>query len=429
MRNEEEMTRKKTNNNKKNKRKKKQRTPIGSTTEENDLTIVDHLNFVPEAGKGCHIVRHSNGDDDFTSNLLCSDSPEILGWELNIDKADYFEDNVDQTIEIPDICFDPDEDGLSSTLTLCNLSSDVTKVAYITIYVGNQVDCYGKDGKKFGTGLTVDNDGNQNQVITFIILSPPMSFCTLCEMILTNNNNNNDIGTTNEASFCYDDITQVRIESDVQAWKSHPDPSMECPVPIRGFPLECHPGSGVLCTQGMNGCLTHYFLGNLHAIDFRCDVGTPLLAVEDGVVMEVKQGNSLTGICASNLFTWNNILIRHDICTTTNNNNDDDEEETENDENNGYFYTEYVHIESAIVKEGDVVQKGDRIGYSGSVGFSPEPHLHFAVYLSRENDAPSVGFWFQGQKKIEDEEEKYNLNLYRPTAGKCYDAFGPISGN
>ena len=50
-----------------------------------------------------------------------------------------------------------------------------------------------------------------------------------------------------------------------------------------------------LCTQGVNGQLTHYFLGNLHAVDFRCDICTSLLAVEDGEVVQVKESNTLTG--------------------------------------------------------------------------------------------------------------------------------------
>ena len=42
-----------------------------------------------------------------------------------------------------------------------------------------------------------------------------------------------------------------------------------------------------LCTQGANGHLSHFFAASLHAIDFRCEIGTPCIAIADGTVVEV----------------------------------------------------------------------------------------------------------------------------------------------
>jgi len=118
------------------------------------------------------------------------------------------------------------------------------------------------------------------------------------------------------------------------------------------------------------------------------------------------------------MFEWNSILIRHEIIDTNSEETTTTLDHVSNNNERTFFYSEYVHIQSAIVQEGDKVQRGDRIGYSGSVGFSPEPHLHFAIYLSRASDAPTVGFWFQGSKE--------GSPPYQPVAGKYYDASGPI---
>jgi murein DD-endopeptidase MepM/ murein hydrolase activator NlpD len=134
----------------------------------------------------------------------------------------------------------------------------------------------------------------------------------------------------------------------------------------------------------------------MHAIDFRCPIGTPLLAAGDGKVIHVKDGNTLTGIAVSNLFCWNSILLQLD--------GDPDDP----------LFVEYVHIQSSSVQEGDRVTAGQVIGTSGSVGFSPEPHLHFAAYRSSDATAATVQVLFRGAN-----------GLYLPQAGCYYDANGP----
>ena len=137
----------------------------------------------------------------------------------------------------------------------------------------------------------------------------------------------------------------------------------------------------------------------MHAIDFSCDIGTPLLAVGNGTVVQSKDSNTLTGIAVSNLFEWNSILIQLDDTGD----NDGEAKEPEGftlfgesstksggSTTDGPLFVEYVHIESACVKAGDRVVRGQVIGTSGSVGFSPEPHLHFSAFRSSAPDAPTV---------------------------------------
>jgi hypothetical protein len=306
-------------------------------------------NFVDQAGKGCYIIR--------------ADSPGNAIEFEDVDPRDF------EGQPVPDIALDPEE----RTLSLCNIDA-VTKIAYITVF---ETKCLGGDEEVLPLGSTTDNTGETRSCLTFIVLCPPNTFVHLCYLDTE------------------DDVMNIHIESDVQEWKRHPKPDDSYPHPL-GFPLS---GGPYLCTQGENGHLTHFFSGNLHAIDFRCAVGSPLLAVGDGVVLDSCDNNTLTGIAVSNLFTWNSILIQLD----TMDNNDRD-----------HLYVEYVHIQSSKVTKGDVVKMGDVIGYSGSVGFSPEPHLHFAAYRSSSPDAPTVRVRF-----IEAEG-----GAFLPQAGLWYSAKG-----
>lgn len=59
--------------------------------------------------------------------------------------------------------------------------------------------------------------------------------------------------------------------------------------------------------QGVGGNFTHFYSGTLHAIDFECPEGTPVLAVAGGTVKEVRQSNTAGGVHARGLFEWNSV--------------------------------------------------------------------------------------------------------------------------
>ena len=313
--------------------------PISSfTPRENDPTR--EWNFVQEAGPGCHIARKEHGDNSW-----------VLEWEL-VDPNEFGEQE-----EVPDIAVDPDE----RTLSLCNLREDPV-VAYVTVYDKRLL---AKDRLPLQQGSTTDKEGQTRPCTTLIVLCPALTFVHLCYVDL-------EFATqpspTTTRSSILDDLC---IDSDVQVWNRHNKPDDEHMQSI-DFPLQ---GGPFLCTQGEGGHLTHFFSGNQHAIDFRCAKGTPLLAVGDGVVVQVQDEHKQhTGIAVSNLFSWNSILLHLDppeppSKSTTYEGGDDTAKKASGDLNSmSPLFVEYVHIASASVRVGDRVSRGQIIGTSGGIG-------------------------------------------------------------
>lgn len=101
-----------------------------------------------------------------------------------------------------------------------------------------------------------------------------------------------------------------------------------------------------------------------NGIDFGDPVGTPVLAAESGKILKV--GNNDRGVSRWNKFQYGKyIIIQH--------------------QNN--LATLYAHLSRQIVKEGQTINRGDVIGYSGNTGYAFGPHLHFTVFW-----APSIQY-------------------------------------
>lgn len=99
------------------------------------------------------------------------------------------------------------------------------------------------------------------------------------------------------------------------------------------------------------GTLMHPFYRTLRShqgVDYVIPEGTRIFATADGIVREVKGKNSTSG---------ETVVIDH---------------------LNGYT-TSYSHLQSAKVKKGERVQRGDIIALSGNSGLSLAPHLHYEV--------------------------------------------------
>ena len=120
-----------------------------------------------------------------------------------------------------------------------------------------------------------------------------------------------------------------------------------------------------LCVQGNYGITSHDEL-NKAAVDFLMPVGTNIVAASCGVVVKVITSNKKT--CSDTSLCPNNeIVISHDDGT----------------------YARYVHLKydaKPQVYVNQYVERGQFLAYSGNVGNSMLPHLHFEVFYFDENN-------------------------------------------
>ncbi|MBQ5699845.1 MAG: M23 family metallopeptidase, partial [Alphaproteobacteria bacterium] len=97
-----------------------------------------------------------------------------------------------------------------------------------------------------------------------------------------------------------------------------------------------------------NGTGSTYHKG----VDIKAAAGTPLYAVAAGRVI----------IAGSSKTAGNWVRIEHSFSGT-----------------NKKVYTEYMHMNTIAVKNGQMVQKGQQIGTAGNTGRSKFAHLHYGV--------------------------------------------------
>lgn len=107
-----------------------------------------------------------------------------------------------------------------------------------------------------------------------------------------------------------------------------------------------------------------YRSGKAHAAyDYRMPIGTPIYAVQDGVIIDCNDGvkNQRPGNPAGSGAPSNWILLRIRW-------------------GNGYATVYYQHLNKGLlVKKGDRVKAGEQIAKSGNSGNTTGPHLHIAA--------------------------------------------------
>jgi len=116
--------------------------------------------------------------------------------------------------------------------------------------------------------------------------------------------------------------------------------------------------------QGPGGSFSHNDAQNQYAIDFALEEGTPIVAVREGMVMQVESDFDKAGLNREKFGGRANFIrIVHD---------------------DGSMAL-YAHLqpEGVQVRVGQRVRKGQRIGLSGNTGFSTAPHLHFVIQVNR----------------------------------------------
>ncbi|RDZ29442.1 peptidoglycan DD-metalloendopeptidase family protein [Lysobacter silvisoli] len=129
--------------------------------------------------------------------------------------------------------------------------------------------------------------------------------------------------------------------------------------------------------QGYGGQFSHTDPENRYAVDFAAQIGTPVLAAREGVVMQVESDFDKAGLNREKYGGRANFVrIVHD---------------------DGSMAL-YAHLKAdgALVRVGQRVRAGQQIGLSGNTGFTTGPHLHFAVQVNRGMRLESIPFRMTG---------------------------------
>lgn len=139
------------------------------------------------------------------------------------------------------------------------------------------------------------------------------------------------------------------IEIDLGSDSTVPDPAVSYSAPFGG--------SEPRQLIGGYGSPTH-LEANFYALDFAMPEGTPVLAGRSGIVVYLQDGFTEGGLTPDLLERANLVAIAHADGTIAS----------------------YGHLRPGLeVAEGDTVARGQLLGFSGSTGFSGQPHLHFHV--------------------------------------------------
>ncbi|MEF9977526.1 MAG: M23 family metallopeptidase [Thermomonas sp.] len=129
--------------------------------------------------------------------------------------------------------------------------------------------------------------------------------------------------------------------------------------------------------QGFDGSFSHDDAQNRHALDFAADIGTPVFAARAGTVMQVEAGFRAGGVASGEARGRANFIrILHDDGSMA-------------------LYA-HLAVDGVLVRVGQEVNAGQRIGLSGNTGFSTGPHLHFAVQVNRGMQLVSIPFRMRG---------------------------------
>lgn len=179
-------------------------------------------------------------------------------------------------------------------------------------------------------------------------------------------------------------------------------PSHVQPVgPLYSLPYA--PGATFQVGQGYLEFPTHE---NQYAVDWLMPEETPLHAARAGIVTEVVDGFSKSGMTDDMKLKANYIRIRHE-------------------DGSRAFYC-HLAQNGVRVKVGQKVEEGQLIGLSGNTGYSSTPHLHFMVDRPEGGAHVSVPVLFKsGAAELFD---VVRGGKYRAPGGEVEPETGPLAG-
>jgi hypothetical protein len=171
--------------------------------------------------------------------------------------------------------------------------------------------------------------------------------------------------------------------------------------PLYSLPYE--PGATFQVGQGYLEFPTHE---NEYAIDWAMPEETPVHAARAGIVTQVVDSFSKSGLTEDMKQKGNYIRIRHD------------------DQSRALYY--HLAQNGARVKVGQRVDEGQLIALSGNTGFSATPHLHFVVDRPEGGKYVSVPVLFKS-----DSDEPFDIvhgAKYKAPGGEAAVDKGPLQG-
>lgn len=104
-------------------------------------------------------------------------------------------------------------------------------------------------------------------------------------------------------------------------------------------------------------------------VDIVVPIGTEIYAISNAVVTRAKETSG----------AGKHIVLRHDNVP-----------KIDNPEETTTYWSVYEHLSGMVVEPGDLVRKGQLIGWTGNTGNSTAPHLHFQI---DNNEAPWHPYW------------------------------------
>lgn len=146
------------------------------------------------------------------------------------------------------------------------------------------------------------------------------------------------------------------IEDFEAALRAEIDPNS---FPAPGTKVLAYPIDGIFVTQKFGKSIDAqrlYVSGTHNGMDFRASPGTPIKSAGDGIVIGTGDTDS---VCRGASYgRW--VMVQH---------------------KNG-LSSLYAHLDLIKVSEGQNVEVGDLLGYSGNTGYSTGPHLHFGLFVA-----------------------------------------------
>jgi murein DD-endopeptidase MepM/ murein hydrolase activator NlpD len=168
-----------------------------------------------------------------------------------------------------------------------------------------------------------------------------------------------EIGETVQGTDLWFHVADTEIEGFVSA--AYAECTLDEPpdlLPPDGFwlPLEC--GASATISQGNFGTFSHQN-NAAYAFDFSLGIGTPMVAIADGIVIHRYDATGPGDPCYdggdSGCYPYANLVtLLHGDGTTS----------------------IYKHLSDVLVSDGEFVPRGRPVGLSGSTGYSTGPHAH-----------------------------------------------------